>query len=59
MNELKAALTKPGAALRQPDPQLPFRLYTDWSTSGIAAVLNQQGPEGVCGSMRLTLTQHS
>jgi hypothetical protein len=45
-DQLKAALSKPGTALRQPDPALPFRLYTDWSCNGIAAVLNQLQPDG-------------
>lgn len=44
--QLKAALSTPGLALRQPDPNRPFRLYTDWSTSGIAAVLNQLDEQG-------------
>jgi site-specific DNA-cytosine methylase len=44
--QLKAALCTPGLALRQPDPSRPFRLYTDWSTSGIAAVLNQLDDQG-------------
>ena len=39
---LKAALTTPGLVLRHPDPTKPFHLYTDWSTNGIAAVLNQR-----------------
>lgn len=43
---LKAALTQPGLALRQPDPDRPFRLYTDWSCNGIAAVLHQQDDTG-------------
>jgi hypothetical protein len=44
--QLKAALSTPGLALQQPDPALPFRLYTDWSSTGIAAVLNQQDEQG-------------
>mgnify|MGYP001810788785 CR=1 FL=1 len=43
---LKAALTQPGLALRQPHPNRPFRLYTDWSCNGIAAVLHQQDDTG-------------
>jgi hypothetical protein len=45
-DQLKAALTKPGTALRQPDGSKPFVLYTDWSTQGIAAVLNQSDDDG-------------
>uniref|UniRef100_A0A383WJN0 Reverse transcriptase/retrotransposon-derived protein RNase H-like domain-containing protein n=1 Tax=Tetradesmus obliquus TaxID=3088 RepID=A0A383WJN0_TETOB len=45
-DQLKAQLSKPGTALRQPDASLPFRLYTDWSSTGIAAVLNQVQPDG-------------
>jgi hypothetical protein len=41
-DSLKAALCRPGVALAQPDPALPFHLYVDWSTHGIAAVLNQR-----------------
>eukprot|EP00775_Hariotina_reticulata_P005639 gene5639-biopygen7440 len=45
-DRLKAALTTPGLALKQPDPALPYRLYTDWSCTGIAALLNQVHPDG-------------
>ena len=45
-DQLKAALTVPGLALKQPDPSLPYRLYTDWSCTGIAALLNQVHPDG-------------
>lgn len=48
-NKLKQALTVPGLALQQPvrpTEQRRFRLYTDWSISGIAAVLNQQDGQG-------------
>ena len=44
--ELKAALLKPGAALRHPDPTLPYVVYTDFSTKGLAATLNQRQPDG-------------
>lgn len=44
--KLKAALTQPGLALQQPDPHQSFILYTDWSSTGIAAVLNQQDQQG-------------
>jgi hypothetical protein len=44
--KLKAALTQPGLALRQPEANRPFRLYTDWSCNGIAAVLHQQDDTG-------------
>lgn len=43
---LKAALTTPGLVLRHPVPDRPFHLYTDWSTNGIAAVLNQREEDG-------------
>eukprot|EP00775_Hariotina_reticulata_P002674 gene2674-biopygen4244 len=45
-DQLKAALMQPGVALRQPAADRPFTLYTDWSTRGIAAVLNQQDEQG-------------
>jgi len=45
-DQLKSALTVPGRALKQPDYNRPFRLYTDWSTHGISAVLNQADDEG-------------
>eukprot|EP00775_Hariotina_reticulata_P009856 gene9856-biopygen11780 len=45
-DQLKAALMQPGVALRQPATDRPFTLYTDWSTRGIAAVLNQQDEQG-------------
>jgi hypothetical protein len=45
-DQLKAALTTPGLALKQPNPELPYRLYTDWSCSGIAGLLNQVYPDG-------------
>lgn len=44
--QLKAALTSPGAALRHPRSGLQYHLYTDWSTRGIAAVLNQRDEDG-------------
>ena len=44
--KLKAALTTPGLVLRHPDPSKPFHLYTDWSTNGVAAVLNQREEDG-------------
>jgi hypothetical protein len=44
--ELKTALTTPGLALHHPDPELPYHLFTDWSTNGIAAVLNQRDKDG-------------
>eukprot|EP00882_Tetradesmus_deserticola_P002735 GHRQ01002908.1.p1 GENE.GHRQ01002908.1~~GHRQ01002908.1.p1 ORF type:complete len:1949 (-),score=411.99 GHRQ01002908.1:1876-7140(-) len=44
--ELKSALTTPGLALHHPDPDLPFHLFTDWSVTGIAAVLNQRDKDG-------------
>ena len=45
-DELKQSLCKPGLALRQPVDGLPFHLYVDWSTTGIAAVLNQREDDG-------------
>eukprot|EP00775_Hariotina_reticulata_P014908 gene14908-biopygen17250 len=41
-DELKDALCTPGLALRQPDPSRPFHLFTDWSQTGLAAVLQQK-----------------
>lgn len=47
---LKQSLLTPGIMLRHPnpDPSHTYHLYTDWSTNGIAAVLNQKepGPNG-------------
>jgi len=43
---LKAALTTPGLALRHPVSGKPYYLYTDWSSQGIAAVLNQRDDDG-------------
>lgn len=45
-DRLKAALTVPGLALQQPRPDRPYRLYTDWSTHGLAAVLHQVDDQG-------------
>ncbi len=45
-DKLKEALTVPGLALRQPRRDRPYRLYTDWSSNGIAAVLNQLDENG-------------
>jgi len=45
-DKLKSALCTPGVALRQPVPDLPFHLYVDWSSSGIAAVLHQRAVDG-------------
>jgi predicted XRE-type DNA-binding protein len=44
--QIKTALTTPGLVLRHLVPDMPFHLYTDWSTHGIAAVLNQRDDEG-------------
>eukprot|EP00775_Hariotina_reticulata_P003475 gene3475-biopygen5169 len=41
-DELKDALCTPGLALRQPDSSRPFHLFTDWSQTGLAAVLQQK-----------------
>eukprot|EP00775_Hariotina_reticulata_P012120 gene12120-biopygen14017 len=41
-DELKDTLCTPGLALRQPDPSRPFHLFTDWSQTGLAAVLQQK-----------------
>jgi hypothetical protein len=43
---LKSALCTDGIALRQPVDSLPFHLYVDWSSTGIAAVLNQKDEHG-------------
>lgn len=45
-DSIKTALSTPGLALKQPDRDQPFKLYTDWSTYGIAAVLNQVDQQG-------------
>jgi hypothetical protein len=59
--ELKHALTTPGLALRHPDPNSPFHLYTDYTTKGVAAVLNQRDENGnefmVCAVSR-SLNKH-
>lgn len=44
--ELKDHLTTPGKILRHPDPNRPFHLFVDWSTTGISAVLNQRDDDG-------------
>jgi hypothetical protein len=46
--KLKNALLTPGLILRHPNPEpaYTYHLYTDWSTNGIAAVLNQRTPDG-------------
>jgi hypothetical protein len=44
--QLKDALTTEGLALRHPSPDCTFHLYTDWSQSGIVAVLNQRDEHG-------------
>jgi hypothetical protein len=38
---LKRELCKPGLYLKAPDPNKPFILHTDWSHTGIGAVLGQ------------------
>jgi hypothetical protein len=43
---LKKGLTEPGRVLRHFDPSLPIRLYTDWSKSGLSAILHQVGAGG-------------
>jgi site-specific DNA-cytosine methylase/transposase-like protein len=45
-DELRRQLCKPGVALRQPVDGLPYHLYVDWSSTGIAAVLNQREANG-------------
>jgi hypothetical protein len=44
--QLKAALTTEGLALRHASREHTFHLYTDWSQKGIAAVLNQRDANG-------------
>jgi hypothetical protein len=44
--QLKDGLCQHGIVLHHFDPQLPIRLYTDWSQKGISAVLNQIGAAG-------------
>jgi hypothetical protein len=45
---LKHSLLTPGLVLKHPQAGLEYtyHLYTDWSTNGIAAMLNQKGPDG-------------
>ena len=43
---LKKGLTEPGRVLRHFNPDLPIRLYTDWSKEGLSAILHQVGAEG-------------
>ena len=43
---LKAALCKPGNALKRADPTRPFLLHTDWSKAGLSAVLGQLDDNG-------------
>jgi hypothetical protein len=42
-DELKAALTTEGRALKRVDPTLPLLVYCDWSKKGIGAVLDSTG----------------
>ena len=46
LDTLKAQLCD-GRALRRPEPDLPYTLYTDWSKLGLGAVLAQRHPDGV------------
>ena len=46
-DQLKDALTTPGLALRHPDPDRPFILYTDWCKHGMAAILGQRDDTGL------------
>lgn len=43
---LKSALMTPDLVLKHPNPHLKFHVYTDWSTHGIAAILNQREEDG-------------
>ena len=45
-DSLRSALCTDGLALRQPVDGQAFHLYVDWSSTGIAAVLNQKAPDG-------------
>ena len=63
-DSLKAALCTPGMALRQPVDNLPFHLYVDWSSNGIAAVLNQKAADGTeymvaCASRSLNTAEQN
>ena len=59
--KLKQALATPGLALRPPDPNREFVLHTDWSVSGIGAVLGQvddQGSEYMVACASRSLNEH-
>lgn len=45
-NILRGELAKPGVGLRQPDPDKPFYVHTDWSQHGIAGMLSQLNDAG-------------
>ena len=59
MKQVKEILTNPeGPVLRHFDPQLPIKLLTDASRTGIGYILNQEDQTGVqqlitCGSRYL------
>jgi hypothetical protein len=58
---LKSALMTDGLVLKHPDPKLSYHLYTDWSTHGIAAVLNQReedGTEYMVACVSCSLNEH-
>lgn len=46
LETLKTVICTPGRVLRRADPSRPFILHTDWSTTGIGAVLGQLDDEG-------------
>jgi len=60
-DELKAALTTEGRALKRVDPALPLLVYCDWSQKGIGAVLAQvdsEGQEHLCACISRSLNKH-
>lgn len=59
-DSIKQAFLQPGLALQLPDPKQTKHLYTDWSQTGIAAILNQRdehGNESMIGCVSRTLNK--